>query len=98
MRNNTELQSKMFGLVQRWQQSGMSKRTFCEQHSVSYFNFQYWHKKYRGTSNSGIQSGFVPLGSGLSIGDSFCTLHFPGGAILDIHHPVSPDFLSSLLR
>ena len=47
MINQPELRDRMFELIEQWQQSGLSQKAFCEQHSIRYYVFQYWYRRYR---------------------------------------------------
>jgi len=47
MINQPELRDRMFELIEQWQQSGLSQKAFCEQHSIRYYVFHYWYRRYR---------------------------------------------------
>ena len=45
MINQPEVRERMFELIEQWQQSGLSQKAFCEQHSIRYYVFHYWYCK-----------------------------------------------------
>ena len=40
-------QQEMFKIVEEYLQSGQTQKKFCEQRSLSIFQFKYWLQKYR---------------------------------------------------
>lgn len=55
---------QMFGLIESWQSSGLSKRVYAEQHNLKYATFQYWCKRYLEVhGGTGTLAGFVDLGT-----------------------------------
>jgi GT2 family glycosyltransferase len=51
---------EMFPVVEAWQQSGLSKKSFCEEQVIIKSVFLYWVRKYRDEHEP---DGFVPLTS-----------------------------------
>lgn len=49
---------QMYGIVKAWQQSGISKRFYAEQHNIKYATFQYWCKRNREQHSSERWSPF----------------------------------------
>ena len=43
----TPLQQIMFSLIEIWQSSGQSQKTFCQEKDLAYGKFHYWRKKYQ---------------------------------------------------
>ena len=43
----TPLQQIMFSLIEIWQSSGQSQKTFCQEKDLAYSKFHYWRKKYQ---------------------------------------------------
>ena len=39
-------------IIEQWQASGLSAKTFCQQQQVTYHNFLYWRRKLRPSVNS----------------------------------------------
>ena len=57
MRNS---ERKMFSLIKKWQDSGLSKKEFCKQQDIATQNFHYWSKKYKQTYSS-LENEFIPI-------------------------------------
>ena len=75
---------EMFPVVEAWQDSGLSKKAFCEERGIIKSLFFYWCKKYREENKHG---GFVPLTVGVS--NSFAQGHsieiqYPNGVVLKL--------------
>ncbi len=58
-------QASWQGHMERWQQSGQTQQSYCREHNLSYFRFQYWRRKLREDEQQALQrtrsSGFVPV-------------------------------------
>ncbi len=53
----------MFPLVEQWQQSGLSIKSFSASQGLNNFSFQYWCKKYK-TKNDLLKKAdprFIPI-------------------------------------
>src|SRR4051812_11714429 len=61
MQNSDKTQQQMFLMIASWQESGLTQKVYCEQHSIRYHVFHYWYKKYRDTQLSDKKAGFIPL-------------------------------------
>ncbi len=57
MRNS---ERKMFSLIKKWQDSGLSKKEFCKQQDIATQTFHYWSKKYK-QAQSSLENGFIPI-------------------------------------
>jgi len=106
MEYSEEVQQQMFSLIASWQQSGLTQKGYCEQHSIQYHVFHYWYKKYRDTQLSDKQAGFIPLqlkpsSSAASITTPAAPVHtelvLMDGKRLLFHQPVSADYLKALI-
>ena len=98
MINQPELRDRMFELIEQWQQSGLTQKAFCEQHSIRYYVFHYWYRRYRMqhvVSNNG--SSFVKLQIAKPAGTSLVEVIYPGGIRLLFHEPVSSNYLKALI-
>lgn len=58
--------TRMFELVEQWQQSGMSQKTFILEHDVKLATFGYWVKKYRQHHLGEVGFAKVELGKGVT--------------------------------
>ena len=99
MRNNPEVRRQMFDMIEQWQQSGLSKKAYCEQQSVKHHTFYYWFKYYRQQHPDveNTPSAFVKLQIEKSPVPSWVEIHFPGGIRLIFHEPVSSNYLKALI-
>lgn len=107
MEYSEEVQQQMFSIIASWQQSGLSQKDYCEQHSIRYHVFHYWYKKYKDTQLPDKQPGFIPLelkpvDSPASITTLPSTVHtelvLTDGKRLIFHQSVSADYLKALIR
>lgn len=98
MRNDPEVRQQMFEIIDRWKQSGLSQKSFCENESIKPYVFYYWYRRYRIFHQSdGDESGFVKLNIEKPVSSAPVEIHFPKGVRLLFHEPVSADYLKSLI-
>jgi hypothetical protein len=90
---------EMFGLIEQWQQSGISQKGWCEQNGIRYHIFHYWYKRYRNqpavapaTTSSFIQLQVKENGS-----QPLMELLLAGNKRLLFYQPVSIDYLKALI-
>lgn len=75
---------EMFPVVEAWQRSGLSKKSFCEEQGIIKSVFFYWCRRYREEHEQG---GFVPLttGSSFSLNQNHSLeIQYPNGVILKL--------------
>lgn len=99
MSKNLELRHQMFEMIEQWQQSGLTKKAFCEQQSIKHHSFFYWYKRYR-QKQSGIdnnESAFLKLQVASPVAAAMVEVHFPGGVRLLFHQAVSSDYIKSII-
>lgn len=101
MQKDVQLQEQMFSVIMSWQQSGLSQKSFCEQHNIRYHVFHYWYKCYRDLRSPAKDEGFIPLKirPSISVNDSrpHVELLLSDGSRLLFHQPVSSDYLKALI-
>ena len=92
---------QMFALVEQWRQSGLTRKSFANQHGFESESFNYWCKKHykevvKAEAPVNISSkprvglpGFVELASGLDIKARIqpvrMELELPGGVCIKIY-------------
>jgi hypothetical protein len=85
---------EMFPVIEAWQHSGLSKKSFCEEQGIVKSVFLYWCRRYREEHEQG---GFVKLTTGglysLAQGQSI-EIQYPNGVILRL----PPNTPSNLVR
>jgi hypothetical protein len=101
MAKDTELRSSMVALTQQWRDGGQNKKTFCKQHSINYYKFNYWCRRL------GVGRRIVPLDCDTSFVEldmsalqqaSWVEVVYPDGRKILFHREVGADFLKSLLN
>ena len=99
MRNNPEVRQQMFDMIKQWQQSGLSKKAYCQQQSVKHHSFYYWYKRYRQQhpDMDNKSSSFVKLKVEMPSVTASVEIYFPGGIRLLFHDPVSSNYLKALI-
>lgn len=91
-RNATE----MYPLIETYLTSGQSQKAFCSNHDLSEAVLNYWLSKYRRERNN-ASDVFVEVSPEL-VDAVFMELAYPNGVKLRFFAPVSPAYLSELLR
>jgi hypothetical protein len=101
MPSNEDVQQQMFATIQSWQQSGLTQKVYCEQHSIRYHIFHYWYKRFRASQSTPKEFGFIPLQTApspsLITAPAHTELLLPDGRRLVFHQPVSSDYLKQLI-
>lgn len=93
-------QQKMFAFMIQWQESGLSKKAWCEQHKFRYSSFHYWYKRFLGQSSKGEvkHNGFVQVVvKDHPVGKVWCELLLEDGKRVIFHQPISVNDIRSLL-
>ena len=72
-------QERMFELVELWQQSGESAKSFVAHHGIALSKFLYWRKKYRDQQPSSGSGSFIELRTAMS---TDIRLRYPNGVEL----------------
>ena len=85
--------SEMQGICQRWEQSGLSRRVFCNQNSIAHQTFNYWYKRI----NSKDGCGFAEVTLPASRKGSFEVV-FPSGARIIFEGEPSVNWLRELVH
>ena len=99
MRNDPEVRRQMFETIDRWKQSGLSQKSFCENESLKAHVFHYWYKRYRLAEQAAEnKSGFVKLKIEKPAVAAPVEIHFPHGVRLLFHEAVNPEYLKALIR
>ena len=100
MRNNLIIRQEMVEMIDRWKQSGLSQKSFCEKEQIPFHKFYYWLRRSglqkQGPKKTG-STGFVKLKIKEAVAPSSIEVHLPGGVHLFFHAPVSAEYLKTLL-
>jgi hypothetical protein len=98
MESKEPVKQQMFDHIDKWQQSGLNQKAFCQQINLAYHVFHYWYKRYRmEESKPAPTRSFVKLGVSSACISSPIELVLPDGKRLLFHQPVSSDYLKALI-
>jgi hypothetical protein len=99
MRHDDQHREKMFSLIAAWQNSGLSQRAYCEQHSVRYSLFHYWYSRFRQQQTTPEQATrFLPINVQLSAATTAAVeVVLADGKRLLFHHGVAADYLKAII-
>ena len=101
MQYNEDAQQKMYAMIVSWQQSSLTQKAYCEEHSIRYHVFHYWYKRYRDSQSPDKEPGFIPLQVKTShfpvAASAHIELLLPDGKRLLFHQPISSDYLRQLI-
>ena len=96
-KSRIDIQEKMFGVIEQWNQSELPIKEFCIQHQIVNSTFHYWLKKYRvrGQESSG---SFIPIRvKEISSNTVFAELTLPDGRRFTFYQSLECSFIKSLL-
>lgn len=65
--------------ITHWEQSGQSRKAFCQQHDLNYHRFGYWYKKFNHQTLTKKRSDFVPVKQEPEQSRSDLAIELPGG-------------------
>lgn len=82
-------------LILQWQQSGKTRKKFCEEQEINYYTFGTWceTKKEKPIASSGFKE--VKIQSTRSV---FAQVHLPGGIKIDFYQSVPAGYFQSFLK
>ena len=101
MQKDLNIREQMFSMIRSWQSSGLSQKSYCEQHLIRYHVFHYWYKCFRDLQSPVKKEGFIPVK--IQPSDAVNTacvqveLVLADGKRLLFHKPVSCDYLKALI-
>jgi hypothetical protein len=88
-----ENRAMMFGMVERWQESGMSQAAYAQSQNISLIKFRYWILKYH---QSHEQGAFVQLSGFCS--SSGISIRYPNGVELALPAQTPVAVVKSLIN
>ena len=105
MKTHEQLKLEMYGLIHRWEISGLNQKEFCSQEGINYYKFKYW--KSRQSKEQGSvepkqptsQPGFIPI----TVPENRSTMSgleitFPNGVKLNFSQGLEPSQLIKLIN
>ena len=81
-------------IIRKWEQSGKSRKEFCEEHQIGYNSLVSWCKQFKDQKTS---SGFSEIKIKETAG-LYAQVHLPGGIRIDFFHALPADYFQSLFR
>lgn len=99
-----EKEEQMMCRIKQWRQSGLTKKDFCIEHRLSYYQFKYWCKQLgyvKKRQPRKTSSDFISLHPVKSSGvdrQSVIEITYPNGVILKISSSTSLNVIQSLIR
>lgn len=96
------LRERMFEAISLWQQSGLTKKAWCEKNDITCSTFHYWYKRYQleesePSTDGHNESRFVRLMVDPLATAAWCELVLRDGRKLVFHQPVSAEFMRTLI-
>ncbi len=86
-------------LFVNWQQSGLSKASFCQREGISKASFYYWSKKFA----TDLPAGNCPAGfSRIEVAEAtfqlaVAKINYPSGISVELFGPLDPARIKALL-
>ena len=92
----------MFALMQAFENSGQTQRSFREAHAVGRSTFQYWLRRYRQSKQERACSpnGFVPLEvrpAEASTSAAWVVISYSDGTRVELHTAAEAGFIRQLI-
>lgn len=84
-------------ILQEWEQSGISKKSFCLQKQINYQTFIGWMVQRR---NRKVLSDrkFIPVQIDAESKSVFAEIHLSSSRKVLLHSPVGSDFIQAILK
>jgi hypothetical protein len=82
-------------LILQWQQSGKSRKAFCEEQGITYNSLVGWCKQFK---DQKATTGFTEIKINQTTAGLFAQVNLPGGIKIDFYQSVSAEYLQSLVR
>lgn len=97
MQTREQLQEQKYAMIEQWQQSGLSQKQYCLQHSIVYHHFHYWYSRYRNMQTAGNAGDFIPVTMNAASSTGSIELQLPDGKRILFHQPIGVDYLKALI-
>lgn len=81
-------------IIRQWQQSGKSRKQFCEESGIGYNSLVSWCKQLK-DQNASPAFSEVKFNQEPSL---FAQVHLPGGIKIDFYQAIPADFIRSFLK
>jgi hypothetical protein len=105
MNSNEKLKTQMYGLIARWEQSGLNQKAFCKSEGINYYKFKYWktrqyqEQKYSHQEPLKLKPDFIPITvPGFENILPGVELTFPNGVKLSFKQGIEPSLIKELIK
>ena len=83
-------------IILQWQQSGKSRKEFCQEQGITYNSLVGWCKQFKDKKSS---SGFLEVKVNTDSNPGlFAQVNLPGGIRIDFFHSLPVEYFQSLIR
>lgn len=82
-------------LILLWQQSGKSRKVFCQEQGITYNSLVGWCKQFKDQKQS---AGFTEIKLKENSTGLFAQVNLPGGIKIELFQSVPAEYLQSLVR
>lgn len=97
---STEHRNTMFSLIENWQRSGLSQKSFCEEQQIKSHVFYYWYKCFRIQNNTLVvqpAKRFIELRSQAILPEASIELLLANGHRILFHQPIAVSFIKAII-
>ena len=94
VQKNWRTQAEKRAIISKWQESGKSRREFCEENGINYNSLVSWSKQLRDKKPS---PGFVEVKME-SPSSLFAQIHLPSGMKIDLYQPITAELFRALVK
>ncbi len=97
MSTRISTQQRMYGILQDYASSGLSKQEWCKINNIPLHKLHYWQKKFK-TEQSAETSGFMDLKVKTANTCDLLTIIYPNGVQIKFESTISTHLLQNLIH
>ena len=86
----------MYSLIEQWQQSEKTQKSFCREKGISYHVFGYWLKKYR--SEKDHSGKFLTMQFPIPQNQRGIQIQFPNGIVIHLPSTIELSEIKKLIE
>ena len=84
-------------IIHRWEESGKSRKEFCEENQINYNSLVTWCKQLKDLKVQKASSAFSEI-KVKEVSGLFAQVHLSGGIRIDFFHALPAEYFQSLFR
>ncbi len=97
--NKTQRKSQMFSLVDQWQNSNETKKSFCTRNQINIHTFNYWVKKYKDSNTFSDFIEFKPSSASIPKSNTLTIkFSFAGNVEAEVPADIALNFMHQLVQ